>query len=408
MRGKQGKKKLLIVGSGMATAKLLEELVALHADFDISVIGEESRPSYNRILLSSILAGEKCEGDALMLDQQWYRQHNVSLLIGRKAVSIDPSRNSVNTCSGETIHYDYLVLATGSKAHIPGIPGADADGVLGFRNLTDLEEIRRCGGESSRAVIVGGGLLGLEAAYGLMRLGVEVTVVHRRSWLMNRQLDEPAARVLERTLRSKGMAFRLGVEPHAIETSNGSAAGLTLSDGSVLNSDMILFAAGITPRHELALGAGLACNKAIQVDRSLRTSEDTIFALGECCEIDGNTFGLVAPVWQQAEVLAKTLCGDLSAGYQHREFATQLKVSGVDLFAAGDWPFSEEVDYQTLTNEETGLYRQLAFRGDQLVGAMLLGDKTGGNWYESLIRTGADISSFRRWIMFGEDYCRAA
>ncbi len=399
--------KLVIIGSGMATAKLLEALVARGSRYTVTVIGEEQQPSYNRILLSSILCGDKTEQDACLLDKPWYQAQGVRLHTGDRAISVDLAGKTVATEQGEIFPYDRLVFATGSTAHIPTIPGADAVGVMGFRSLADLAQIRLNAKRGGKALVVGGGLLGLEAAHGLNALGMDVTVIHRNRYPMNRQLDDEAGALLQQQLERRGIAFAMNVSPQSLSVDNGAVTGMALSNGANLDADLVLFAAGIDPRMELAQAAGIACKRAIVADRFMQTSADNVYALGECCEIDGRTFGLVAPVYEQAECLADKLCHRPTAGYTYVETPTQLKVSGIDLYSAGELPFGADTSSQYLRNPARGIYRRLIFKGDQLVGAVLLGDRTGGVWYGELIQSGASVREERSWLMFGTAFREA-
>lgn len=400
--------KLLIVGSGMAAARLLSALAERRTACDITVIGEEPQASYNRILLSSILCGENSEEELSLLDSSWYDTHGIQLHTGDRVVSVDIPGKSVSTESGKQFHFDKLVFATGSKARVPGLPGSEARGVMGFRSLADLARIRLCAEKGCRAVVVGAGLLGLEAAHGLHALGADVTVVHRNAHPMNRQLDTEAGELLQQQLENRGIEFVMNVSPVGLSEENGRVTGVGLSDGSYLAADMVLFAAGIEPRMEVARAAGIDCNRAIIADRFLRTSEEHVYALGECCEIEGRTFGLVAPVYDQAECLADILCDKPTTGYTYRETPTQLKVSGIDLFSAGALPFEADTASQLLRNPSRGIYRRLVFAGDRLVGAILLGDRSGGVWYDELIQSGKSVADIRPWIMFGKAFSEAA
>lgn len=400
--------KLVIIGSGMATAKLLECLADNKGlgRYAITVIGEEAQPSYNRILLSSVLCGEKTSADLPLLTGDWYQRNGVSLVTGDKVIAVRPGQRQLQTASGKTVAFDKLVFATGSRAHIPDIPGAVAEGVFGFRSLADLDAIGAYGSTGQKAVVIGGGLLGLEAAHGLNALGLEVSVVHRQHYPMNRQLDEEAGHLLQTLLEARGIEFALAAKPIKISTQNNRASAVVLSNGATLAADTVLFAAGIDPNKELASAAGIACERAIVADPFLRTSCANIFALGECCQINGQTFGLVAPVWQQAEVLANVLAGEPCAGYEYAEAPTQLKVSGIDLYSAGSLPFAETSQSQILRDPIRGIYRRLVFSGNQLTGAILLGDRTSGSWYGELIESGADISQQKAEMMFGREFSR--
>ncbi len=407
--------RLVIVGSGMAAAKLLEELAARSqegqgSDFRITVIGDEPLSSYNRILLSSVLCGDKTADQLSLLDNDWYRRHRIEMRTGERVTAVDTAGKTLATDSGTTIAWDKLVFATGSRPHFPVIDGIHADNVMGFRTLGDLEKLSDMAPAHKRALVVGGGLLGLEAAHGLQALGLRVTLVHRRQWLMNRQLDRAAGQLLQEKLEERGMAFAMGVEPDAILTTTADgqqqvATGVSLSDRRALEASLVLFAAGIQPNTELARQAGIVCKKGILVDERLQTEVPDIYALGECCQIGEQTFGLVAPVWRQAEVLAANLTGNNEARYRHREAPTRLKVSGIDLFSAGE---TDGDQHQLTVDRQAGVYRRLILRDNKIVGAILLGDRTGSAWYGELIDNGTDISPFRPWLIFGREYCQIA
>lgn len=407
--------RLVIVGSGMAAARLLEELVARRregegADYRITVIGDEPLSSYNRILLSSVLCGDKTADQLSLLENDWYRRNRIEIRAGERVTAVDIACKTLATDSGATIAWDKLVFATGSRPHFPEIDGIHADNVMGFRTLGDLEKLVEMAPVHKRAVVVGGGLLGLEAAHGLQALGLQVTVVHRRQWLMNRQLDRAAGQLLQEILKERGMAFAMGVEPDAILTTPADGKrqvtnGVSLSDGCTLDASLVLFAAGIQPNTGLARQARIPCIKGILVDDRLQTKVPDIYALGECCQIGEQTFGLVAPVWRQAEVLAANLTGDREVRYCHKEAPTQLKVSGIDLFSAGK---TDGDQHQLIVDRQAGVYRRLILRNDKIVGAILLGDRAGGAWYGELIDNGTDIGPFRPWLIFGREYCQPA
>ncbi len=402
------REKLVIIGSGMATARLLEALAEREADFSITVVGEEPRGSYNRILLSSVLSGDKTVADLALLDGDWYRDQGINLVTGHAVTRVDLTQRLLVTEGGLEIAFDRLVFATGSRARVPDIPGATAPGVQAFRSLADLEAMQKQATPGRPAVVIGGGLLGLEAAHGLKELGMEVTVVHRRAWPMNRQLDEEAGELLRQQLETQGMRFALDATPVAVRlNSHGRAGGVELDDGQILRGDLVVFAAGITPNAELAGDAGIPCDRAIVVDEHLRATKEGIYALGECCEIDGRTFGLVAPVWRQADILADTLAGRPGEGYRHLDAPTQLKVSGIDLYSAGQITFDDTCQNQILRDKKSGIYRRLVYKGDRLVGAILLGDRSGGPWYGDLIESGEPVGDRRPWLIYGPEYCSA-
>lgn len=414
---------LIIIGSGMATARLLEKLVALEHPYRIVVYGEEAKPSYNRILLSSLLSEDKTEADLPLLSNDWYLRHNIDLRTESPVVSVDRKSKTVTTGSGASESYDLLVFATGSRALIPDIPGSTIQNVMGFRNQQDVQTMNRIAQSSEsrgQAIVVGGGLLGLEAAHGLNHLGMKVTLIHRNQWLMNRQLDKTAGEILQRQLEARGINFVMGASPVAVKGAspqmirdadsergaNNSFQQLLLDTGERIDGDLLVFAAGIQPNAEIADLAGIKSRRAICINDQMQTSAEGIYALGECAELDGQLFGLVAPVWEQAEVLASVLCGDTQTRYFYQDAATQLKVSGIDLFSAGDIAKAEadHCENIVLSLPEQGLYRRLFIQNDQLKAAVLLGDRTNSSWYSDLIKNQTPVSDIRPWLMFGKDY----
>lgn len=397
---------LLIIGCGMATVRLLEELVARNYPGKITVIGEEPDAGYNRILLSSLLCGDKEANDLPLVDEDWYERQGITLFTGDKVARIDLEASVAFTASGLQVAFDRLVFATGSRAHLPAIPGIDADGVMGFRTLGDLRILQQKMKPGDRAVVIGGGLLGLEAAHGLNVMGMDVTVIHRQPYVMNRQLDNPAGDLLAAQLRKRGIGFRLSVTPEAVIENKGRVTSVRLAGGEILPASVVLFAAGIDLNCELASESGLACERGILVDSHMTTSDPRCSALGECCQLGDITFGLVAPVWEQAEVLAARLMGEENANYQYRDAPTQLKVSGIDLYSAGDINGHKAQD-QVLRDDSRGVYRRLFLENGRLKGAVLLGDRRDGNWYRELIETGKDVAAYQPWLLFGRDYCEA-
>lgn len=399
--------RLLIVGNGMAGHRLLEALLKREQrPQPITVIGDESAPAYNRILLSPLLAGE-AEREALTLrDRDWYAEQGVELILGERIDDIDRQRHVAITDRGRRLAYDRLVLATGSRPAMPDVPGIRLNGVHGFRDLEDaaaltrLAESDRVG--SDRAVVVGGGLLGLEAAEGLRKRGMHVSVLQRSEWLMNRQLDATAAALLRGELESRGLEVVTGARLAACESDpQGQVAAVRLEDGRRLPADCVVVAAGITPNAELGSRVGLTTRRGIVVDAWLTSSDPRIHALGECCEFEGRTYGLVEPIWRQVEVLAARLCGEPVDGYVEAPSATKLKVSGVSLYAFG--PIEPDADHEVLTyhDPQQGDYRRLLLRNDRLEGAVLYGDTAFGPWYFEQSLAGNDLGSCRQALLFG-------
>lgn len=398
------RQRLVIVGAGMAAAYLLQELGGACADLDITVIGEESDTCYNRVLLSNVLAGERTEADLRMLEASAEREL-VNFLPGTRVDSVDLDRRSLVTDRGQVLHWDRLVFATGASVARPCLPNGNVRGVEQFRTLADASHLRRLAAEGDPAIVVGGGLLGLEAAHGLNTLGFSTTVVHRQSWLMNRQLDDQGASQLQIDLQRNGIRFRLGESVAALETDGEMLTGVELQGGETLPCKLLLFATGIKPNADLAGAAGLAVDRGILIDGRMRTSTQGVYALGECSQIGRECFGLVAPIREQARVLARELLGTAVAPFSPGRWPTQLKISGIEIFSAGDLDLGGE--HLVLRDESAGVYRRLVLREGRLVSAILVGDKRGGGWYSELISSGTDISGFRSGLVFGREVSEA-
>jgi len=396
-----GRERLVIVGAGMAAARLVAELGrCCPGRHVVTVVGGERRPPYNRILLSPLLAGERAVDDLALEDSQ--ALPGVAYTLCDPVVAIDRAARVVVTAGGTNIRYDHLVLAVGSTPLHPEIRGIAFDGVYTFRDYDDAAALIAASRAARRAIVVGGGLLGLEAAYGLRQRGVAVTVVHLTSWLMERQLDAAAGSLLRDLLVRRGVDVVLEAETIAI-TGDGRATGVALRDGRELSADLVVFAIGIRPNTALARAAGLAVGRGIIVDDALMTSDPAILALGECVEHRGKTYGLVAPLWEQAAVIARRLAGD-SACYGGSCTAATLKVSGVELYSAGRIAAEatdEEIIYE---DPATGIYRKLVVQDGRLAGAVLLGDARDAAWYGELMRRQDDISGMRADMIFGRAF----
>ncbi len=433
---------LIIIGNGMASGRLLDEILKRHPDlYRITVFGAEGYANYNRIMLSPVLAGEITADEIVTHSEQWYREHNITLHCGDAVVSIDKVNQTLVCQSGNRFSYDKLVLATGSDPVIPPVARhCKLEGILSFRNLADIDRIMQQVAKVSHATVIGGGLLGLEAAWGLRQQGLDVTVVHRGGWLLNRQLDPAAGELLRQSLESRGIDVRLNTEitdfiADQTISSDESSAPLTsgseskahpnsaslkdasenrtairhivLNDGSVINTGLVVIAIGIVPNHELAKTSGLDCDRGILVNNQMQSSHPNIYALGECTQFGRHTFGLVAPLWDQATVLADQLCLTADSRFSIQPCATKLKVSGIDLFSAGEFldsPETESLVFQDLTN---GIYRKLIFRHQRLCGAVLYGAVNDGNWYFDLIQTQQNVQQLTPELMFGQRYCDA-
>jgi nitrite reductase (NADH) large subunit len=346
-----------------------------------------------------VLAREVSHDDIELKSAPWWRDRGVTLLYGRRAVSVDPSIRRVRLADGATLPFSKLVLATGSSAIRLGVPGMDLPGVLTFRDLADVAAIESNAKPGSKAVVIGGGLLGLEAAYGLAKAGAQVSVVHLMDRLMERQLDARAAAMLKSALERRGIPVHLKAETAAIR-GKSRAQAVVLADGRALDADLVVVAAGIRPNADLARTADLDVGRGITVDDHLRTSKPDIFAIGECAEHRGVCYGLVEPAYEQARVLATHLSGG-EAAYRGSVLATNLKVSGVSVFSAGDFLGSSDTEQIVFSDAGLGTYKKLVIKDGRLVGAVLYGDTIDGLWYLDLIRTGASIEAIRDDIMFG-------
>jgi nitrite reductase (NADH) large subunit len=408
--------KLVMVGNGMAGVRALEELLKIAPDrYDITVFGAEPHPNYNRIMLSPVLAGEQTLDQIVLNPLSWYAQHGITLHLGATVTTIDRARRQViATCADGTAvsaSYDRLILATGSTPFIPPVPGHQLEGVIAYRDIADTETMIEAARTRRHAVVVGGGLLGLEAANGLKLRGMEVTVVHLGAWLLDRQLDETAGRLLQQALEARGLRFALQAQTemllgNAEDGQAGRVRALRLKDGREISADLVVMAAGIRPNTALARAAGLLCDHdgrgGIRVSDTMQTVTDArLWAVGECASHRGVAYGLVAPLYEQARVLAAHL-GETGVGrYTGSQTATRLKVTGIDLFSAGDFMGGEDTREILLSAPADGVYRKLVLREDRLVGACLYGDTSDGSWYFDLIREGATLGEMRERLMFG-------
>lgn len=391
--------RLVVVGNGMVSLRFLERLCD-HAPgrYDVTVIGAEPSPAYNRVLLSALLAGDVDEEGCRLREALWYDGQRIRLRTGQPASAIDTGSRTV-TVGDERIGYDRLVLATGSVPIMLPKPGMDLPGVMAFRDLAHVDTMRALKGSGAKAVVIGGGLLGLEAAYGLARLGVETTLLHVMDRLMERQLDARAARLVRGAMERKGVRVMLKADTATVE-GDGRVEAVRLVDGTHLPADIVVVAVGVRPRVDLARESGLAIGRGIQVDDGLATSTPGIYAIGECAEHRGLVYGLVEPGYEQADVLARRLAGEDSA-YPGSTVATSLKVSGLPVFSAGEIADDAEGEPILLSDPIGGIYRKLLVRDGRLAGALLVGDIGEGTWYRELIRTGEPIAAFRDDLMFG-------
>ncbi|QRG06524.1 NAD(P)/FAD-dependent oxidoreductase [Xanthobacter dioxanivorans] len=400
---------LLVIGNGMAAAKLCEELSARALGrYAVAVVGAEPHLAYNRVLLSEVLAGHMKAQDAQMKPAAWWREKGVTLQYGTPAAAIDRDRRQVVLSDGRRLPYAKLVLATGSHPIRLPLPGMDLEGVHTFRDLKDVEALLAAAAvKGTRAVVIGGGLLGLEAAVGLAGAGVKTSLVHLMDRLMERQLDAAAAAFLKRAVEARGVEVLLAAASEAIEGDAGKVTGLRLKDGRVIPADLLVVACGVIPNADLARAAGLEAKRGILVDDTLATSDPHIFAIGECAEHRGIAYGLVAPAYDQARVLARGLAGE-DARYEGSVVATNLKISGVPVFSAGDVTGGAGTEDIVLTDRGLGVYRRLIVKDGLLAGAVLFGDTADGLFYLDLITNRTPITAMRADLAFGRDAIAAA
>ncbi|EFM12201.1 nitrite reductase (NAD(P)H), large subunit [Paenibacillus curdlanolyticus YK9] len=394
------RRKLVLIGNGMAGVNTLEQILKLTNAFDICVYGEEPYPNYNRIQLSYVLEGSKRIDDIILNSREWYEENGIQLHTGTKVVRIDTKDKRIYTAEGETAEYDVLIIATGSKPFILPVPGANKDGVIGFRDIADCETMIDASRTFKQAAVIGGGLLGLEAAKGLVQLGMETTVVHLMDSLMERQLDEVASGMLKAELERQGIRFRMGTK--TTEVLGGSeVSGLRFADGTELEAQLVVMSAGIVPHIELAKESGIETGRGILVNDFMQTSAPDVYAVGECCEHRGVCYGLVAPLFEQGAVLAKTIAGIEAAPYEGSSVSTKLKISGVDVFSAGE--YLERPDHQVLRIHDDwhGHYKKVLLRDKRIVGAVMYGEVSDAPLLTRLIRDGALMTDERYAELFG-------
>jgi len=399
------KKRLVVIGNGMAGIRTVEELLTAAPDkYNITVFGAEPHGNYNRILLSSVLCGEKNLADIVINDRQWYADHGICLYAGehKAVVRIDRTRKQVHAQDGTVAAYDRLLIATGSNAVRPDIPGNSLDGVVSFRDIVDVETMLAYSRSHNKAVVLGGGLLGLEAANGLMQRGMDVTVIHNNGILLNRQLDKPAAKLLQAALEQRGIQFKMAAKTQALlGDGNGHVRSVTFADGSQLPCDLFVTTVGVRPNIALAQASGLYCERGIVVNDTLQSYDPSIYAVGECIQHRGDTFGLVAPLFEQAKVCANHLSAHGVAQYITLPTSTKLKVTGINLFSVGDFLGDAHSETIHFTDAALGIYKKLVIKAGKLVGAVLYGDTADGSWYQELLEQGQDIGGIREGMIFG-------
>ena len=399
------KKKLVLIGNGMAGVRTVEELLKLAPDlYDITVFGAEPHPNYNRILLTPVLAGEQTLDEIVLNSWDWYTDNHITLHAGKKVIEVDRVRRIVRAEDGTVEPYDRLLMATGSNPFMLPVPGRDLQGVLAYRDIADTEAMIELATHYKKAVVIGGGLLGLEAANGLMKRGMEVSVVHVMPWLMERQLDDVAGKLLQKSLEQRGLKFLLGAQTQElVGDAEGRVRSIKFKDGSELATDLVVMAVGIRPNTALAESARLFCNKGIVVNDTMQTVTDArIYSVGECAAHRGIAYGLVAPLFEQAKVAANHLAQFGIGRYTGSLTSTKLKVTGIDLFSAGDFMGGDGTEEIVMSDPFGGVYKKLVIKDDKLVGACLYGDTVDGSWYFKLLRDGRSVGDIRDKLMFGE------
>ena len=399
------KLRLVMIGNGMAGVRTLEELLKIAPDlYDITVFGAEPHPNYNRILLSPVLAGEQTLPEIVLNPLAWYADNGITLHLGKAVTQIDRVRRVARAADGTEAPYDRLLIATGSTPFILPVPGKSLDGVIGYRDIADTEAMIAAATRYRHAVVIGGGLLGLEAANGLMLRGMKVTVVHIAPWLMERQLDDVAGGLLRKSLTDRGLDFLIGAQTEALlGDDDGRVRAVRFKDGTEVPAQLVVMAAGIRPNTALAESAGLHCQRGIAVTDTLQTMTDArIYAVGECAAHRGIAYGLVAPLFEQAKVCATHLAEFGIGRYLGSQVSTKLKVTGIDLFSAGDFMGGEGCEEIVLSDPQGGVYKKLVIKDDRLVGACLYGDTVDGSWYFKLLREGRSVTDIRDRLMFGE------
>ncbi|MBF7696151.1 nitrite reductase small subunit NirD [Acinetobacter rathckeae] len=401
----QHKLKLVLVGNGLAGMRCLEDLLDMAPDrYEITVIGAEPRGNYNRIMLSPVLSGDKTLDDIMLHQPHWYSEHGIRLITGDAVMKIDRAKKQLHTQKGLTVDYDRMILATGSTPFIPNIEGTALNGVMSFRDIDDVNQMLQYAKKHKNAVVVGAGLLGLEAAYGLKQQGMNVTVLHLTDRIMNRQLDAHASGLLQKSIEAKGIKVITGASTQRLEGEDGQVTAVHLASGQVIPTDLVVFAVGIRPNITLAKEAGLHCHRGVVVNDTMQTFDPSIYAVGECIEHRQQTFGLVEPLWGQAFICANQLAERGGITFKAPTVPTQLKVSGCDVFSAGSIDPSGDFEDIILNDEKRQVYKRIIIQNDRVIGAVLFGDTEDGAWYAELISDQTVIRQIRHKLLFGRDF----
>jgi nitrite reductase (NADH) large subunit len=407
------RRKLVVIGNGMAGMRTVGEiLLRAPGMFEITVFGAEAGPNYDRIMLSPLLAGAKDFSQIVLNSLEWYAANDIRLIGGEAVVAIDREARIVTGADGTSVEYDLLLLATGSNPFVLPLPGVNRPGVMTFRSVADVERMLTIAAPGKTAVVIGGGLLGLEAAHGLNLRGMEVAVVHLMPTLMERQLDGAAAHLLERVLTARGMTIYTGANTECFvgetDDEDSHVSAVLLKDGRRIPADLVVMAVGIRPNAGLAKACGLECNRGVKVDDGMRTSDPAVYAVGECVEHNGLVYGLVAPIWDMAKVAADNICAVAETAFVPVASGTRLKVSGIEMFSAGEFMGDKTTEDILLRDTARGIYKRLVLRDDRLVGVLCFGEARDAAWYYQLLCDGADLSAMRETMIFGPELGVAA
>jgi nitrite reductase (NADH) large subunit len=398
------KEKLVIIGNGMAPGRMLEHLLDAAPDrYDITIFNAEPRVNYDRIMLSPVLSGEKAFEEIVIHGDGWYVERDITLYKGHRIAAIDRAAKTVTSEHGETVSYDRLVVATGSVPFIIPVPGKDLPGVLSYRDLDDVNAMLLAAQSRDKAVVIGGGLLGLEAAAGLKERGMDVTVLHVMPTLMERQLDPAAGYLLQKAVEARGIKVLTKANTKAI-VGEGKVEGVELDDGTLIPASLVVMAVGIRPNAALAREAGLTVNRGIVTDDRMATSDPDILAVGECAEVGGQVYGLVAPLYQMAKAAAANLAGTSDERFVHSDTPTKLKVTGIDLYSIGDFADGEDREEIILRDATAGIYKRVVLKDNRIIGTVLFGETGDGAWFNDLKRKGTDISEMRDTLIFGQAF----
>ncbi|UXN70666.1 nitrite reductase large subunit NirB [Devosia neptuniae] len=400
----QKTERLVIIGNGMAPGRALEKLFETDPTrYSVTIFNAEPRVNYDRIMLSPVLSGEKSFEDIIIHGDHWYIENQIMLYKGHKVVEIDRENHIVRSEQGASAEYDKLIIATGSVPFIIPVPGHKLAGVLTYRDLDDVHAMMLAAKARGHAVVIGGGLLGLEAAAGLINQGMTVTVLHIAPTLMERQLDPAAGYLLQKELERRGIQVITKANTKEI-TGTDRVEAVHLDDGTIIKADIVVMAVGIRPNSGLGKEAGLAVNRGIVVNDQMQTSDPAIYALGECAEVGGMCYGLVAPLYQQANIVAAHLGGDHGAAFVPQYTATRLKVTGIDLYSAGDFGEGEDREEIVLRDANAGVYKRLILKDDKIIGAVLYGETADGPWFFDMLKNKTDTRDMRDTLIFGQAY----